>query len=170
MCNEINQHQVLENNIVKRFIYWLWRVLPLPLRLRYLFLWIFNQKFLVGVDALIVNQDQEILLFDHSYRKDFPWGLPGGYLKRGEDPAGAAVREIKEESGLKVRIIKPLVVDGADDSPRIDIVFLGVLDGEMDFKPSHEVTDVQFFSPERLPNLIHRQQEIIQHYFRNGAV
>lgn len=38
------------------------------------------------------------------------WGLPGGGIDPGEDPAVAVVREVWEETGQRVRIGDPLVV------------------------------------------------------------
>jgi 8-oxo-dGTP pyrophosphatase MutT (NUDIX family) len=43
----------------------------------------------------------ELLLVETSYRRS--WGLPGGGIGRGETPRQAAVRELAEEVGLRVR-------------------------------------------------------------------
>jgi 8-oxo-dGTP diphosphatase len=40
--------------------------------------------------------------------------MPGGKVESGEEPAAAAVREIKEELGVKVAIIKSLGVSSFD--------------------------------------------------------
>jgi len=48
----------------------------------------------------VERADGQVLLVRHSYRQS--WGLPGGLLKRGEDPATAALREAAEEVGLAV--------------------------------------------------------------------
>jgi 8-oxo-dGTP pyrophosphatase MutT (NUDIX family) len=51
----------------------------------------------VGVLAL-VEQGNKILLVRHSYKSG--WMLPGGAVGRGEPPADAILRELKEEIGL----------------------------------------------------------------------
>jgi len=151
--------------MMKRLLLWLWREMPFPFALRHLFLWLSNQKFLVGVDALIVNDNDEVLLFKHSYRKDIPWGLPGGWLKKGEDTVRAIQREIFEESAFRVRILRPLLVDRSEKFSRIDIVYLGELEGEVKFVPSDEVCDARFFPVNGLPKIIGNQEKIIKDYF-----
>jgi len=51
----------------------------------------------VGVSA-IVEQAGRVLLVRHSYMPG--WLFPGGSVKRGEPPAAAIIRELKEEIGL----------------------------------------------------------------------
>ena len=36
------------------------------------------------------------------------WVYPKGRIERGEDPAGAAVREVEEEAGVRATIVEPL--------------------------------------------------------------
>ena len=52
-----------------------------------------------GVNVAIWKRD-ELLLVKISYRRVYT--LPGGYVKNGESPKAAAVRELEEEVGLKV--------------------------------------------------------------------
>lgn len=55
--------------------------------------------------VLLVNQDGAILLQlrEPDARMDPDrWGLPGGHVEPGEDPAVAAGRELYEETGLRV--------------------------------------------------------------------
>ncbi len=57
-----------------------------------------------GVDVLIINSHQEILLVKQ-YRypiRAFQWGIPGGAMNEGETPKQAAQREIREETGLEI--------------------------------------------------------------------
>jgi 8-oxo-dGTP pyrophosphatase MutT (NUDIX family) len=55
--------------------------------------------------VLLVNQDGAVLLQlrEPDARMDPDrWGLPGGHVEPGEDPALAARRELHEETGLRV--------------------------------------------------------------------
>jgi diadenosine hexaphosphate hydrolase (ATP-forming) len=41
-------------------------------------------------------------------RRDDEWVFPKGHLEQGERPEDAATREVREETGLEVRIIQPI--------------------------------------------------------------
>ncbi len=58
----------------------------------------------VGAVGAVFNDAGQVLLVEHMFRTDFPWGLPGGWVEQGEDPADAVQREIEEELDLKVQI------------------------------------------------------------------
>jgi 8-oxo-dGTP diphosphatase len=61
----------------------------------------------VAAYALCLDGDGRILLC----RASFPirvaglWGLPGGGLEFGEDPAGGVIRELAEETGLEGKVL-----------------------------------------------------------------
>lgn len=109
----------------------------------------------VGAVCVIERADGAILLVRLSYRNS--WGLPGGLLKRGEAPADAAHREVREESTLDVDLVgDPAVVVDAP-AQRVDVVFRArVADG---FDPdsarpaSPEIVEVRWFPSDDLPDL-----------------
>jgi len=131
-------------------------------------MWLGNPKFVIGTAALILNEQSELLLFKHSYRKDTPWGFPGGYLKKGENPDEAIQREIMEESGLRIRILKLLEVIVSADTPRLEVLYLAELEGEKRFAPSQEVEAMKFFPVDQLPDLLEEHQAIIERYISGG--
>lgn len=56
--------------------------------------------------ALILNE--AILVVRHVEPTRTYWTLPGGGIEAGETPADAAVREVWEETGLRVRVARLL--------------------------------------------------------------
>ena len=102
----------------------IWRELPLTYSLRFKIQRLFTQKFLVGVAGVIFNQEGQVLLLNHAYRKEYPWGLPSGWLEAGEQPGNALIREIKEETGLNARILQPLLVEADNIWPRLDVLYM----------------------------------------------
>lgn len=80
-------------------------------------------SFHVGAICFIERSDGALLLIRNSYRR--AWGLPGGFLKRGESPAEAVRRELHEELGADVIIDdNPTVVVDARYR-RVDVIFRG---------------------------------------------
>jgi len=148
----------------------LWGRLPIPVPARWAIVSLFVPKFAVGVVGVILNERNEILLFRHTYRGSrFPWGLPSGWLDPREDPARGIVREISEESGLEVRVLRPLLIENALRVRRLDLVSLcEYVDGE--FRPSPEVDAMQFFRRESLPDMLPSQRDVITKIFDLIAV
>lgn len=145
---------------LKRFLLWLWRA-PFPDWLRWMFLWVKYPKFVATVVAVILNERGETLLFHHTYRTEYPWGLPGGWMEFNEDPAEAVQREIEEESGLRVRVLRPLWIGSDPDRPRLDMAFLAEVE-EGCFRPSDEVDQAAYFAPDAMPELTIRARRLIR--------
>ncbi len=120
-------------------------------------------RFLVGATAAVFDENERVLLFRHTYRRTYPWGMPGGWLKAGEDAATAVVREVYEESGFHVQVVRPLYIGGSNREHRIDLIFLCELLGG-NFHPSDEVSEARFFTMDELPAILNPLQydEILQ--------
>lgn len=128
----------------------------IPKKIQLFAMRLIEDKFLVGVTGVILNEQKEILLFKHTYRSH-AWSLPGGYLKKGEHPREGLEREIKEESGLVVSVDENLKIRTDRDTARLDICYTGVLIGG-DFVPTIEVSEYGFFAMDKLPLL--RQNQV----------
>ena len=89
-----------------------WIQLIVPLRWG---LWIgarlLAPKNYVGAVGAIFNHTGQVLMVEHVFRPDYPWGLPGGWVDRGENPAHTVQREVKEELNLTVEVKKLLVCE-----------------------------------------------------------
>lgn len=58
--------------------------------------------------CLISNQQGKILLLHRQTAKRQQWETPGGKVEPDEDPAQAAIREVKEEIGVVVNLTQKL--------------------------------------------------------------
>jgi 8-oxo-dGTP diphosphatase len=99
------------------------------------------------------------------------WGLPGGMVDWGEDLTTVAVRELLEETGLRVNAIGRLVgvYSSFDRDPRIHSICVVIeveADGEMRVDPL-ETIDVQAFHPDEIPigRLSHDHRQQLDDYF-----
>jgi 8-oxo-dGTP diphosphatase len=138
----------------------LYKKLNLPKGLQLFVQRFINDQFLIGVTGVIFNDKNEVLLFKHTYRK-VEWSLPGGYLQEKEHPKEGLRREIEEESGFRVKILKMIKSKHDIDSARLDMSYYGrFLGGE--FKPSDEVIESRFFPKSKLPPLIDDQYKQIE--------
>ncbi len=114
-------------------------------------------SFHVGAICVVERADGHMLLVRQSYRRD-GWGFPGGLMRRREEPADAARRELREELGIDVELqgLPVVVIDSA--VRRVDVVFNARL-AEESAQPesaaySPEITDARWFPPDGLPNLL----------------
>ena len=58
--------------------------------------------------CIIKNKENKILLIHRNTEKRKQWELPGGKIDEGENSEEAAVRELKEELGIDVDIIRKI--------------------------------------------------------------
>jgi ADP-ribose pyrophosphatase YjhB (NUDIX family) len=132
----------------------------LPFRVKLLLNRRLNTTFLVGLLGVVRNSEREILVLRHTYRPRFPYGVPTGWLKRGEPIGQALEREIAEETGFDVEFGRVLHIETCELPTRLDIwLECRLIGGE--FRPSAEVTAAEFFAPDSLPELIPAQREFL---------
>ncbi len=62
----------------------------------------------MSVKAIVFYKNRILLLEKNDKEGRHPWEFPGGGLEYGEDFAAALHREVREETGLKVRILGPV--------------------------------------------------------------
>lgn len=105
----------------------------------------------LGVNISII-QNGKILL---TKREDFEvWCLPGGAVDEGESVAQAAIREAREETGLKVKLTRLIGVYSRPGWPGAGAHIISFaaepIGGEFKADPS-EVIDMDYFMPDALP-------------------
>ncbi len=134
--------------------------MPFPEGLRQVFLHLLNPAFMVGAMALIQDEQGRILLLEHTYRRGTPWGLPGGWLKRGESPEAGLAREVLEETGLRVSVDRLLAADFYARS-QLDLVYrCTVLEGT--YRATAETSSCHWFALHELPALLPNQTRLLR--------
>lgn len=78
------------------------------------------------------------------------WVFPGGYVDRGEALEDAAIREVKEESGLDVRLTRLLGVYSSVGNPVILIAYAGEVTGGS-LRVDEEGLDARAFAADEIP-------------------
>lgn len=106
------------------------------------------------VDVVIYDPDQGVVVIK---RKNEPHGfaLPGGFIDYGEAAETAAVREMREETGLDVELLGVLgVYSRPDRDPRqhtISVVYVGRALDPGKLKAGDDAAAAAFYALERLP-------------------
>jgi 8-oxo-dGTP diphosphatase len=117
-----------------------------------------------------VLKDKKILLIKRKFNpyKD-KWGLPGGFVEYGERVENAVIREVLEETGLKVKVVDIIgVYSDPNRDPRghtITIAFLLELFGG-ELKSGDDASDAKFFDFNDLPDLAFDHDNIINDVLR----
>jgi len=117
---------------------------------------------LPSVSVLVVDDHARLLLVRHTGNRD-GWAVPGGAVDIGESPAQAAVREIREETGLQIGRPRLLDVLGGTDYEvtypngdrvaYVTAVFQAGIAGGMPVADQEEISELGWFTPPQLPSV-----------------
>lgn len=121
-----------------------------------------NTRVKAGVGVIIADREGRILL--EQRRDNGMWGLPGGGVEAGDSLLKAALREVKEETGLAIRITGLLGIysdpaqgrivtypDNGDVVQLFDTVLVAeFISGKLTL--SNESLRLSYFDPEALPS------------------
>lgn len=111
----------------------------------------------VAVKIIIRSDKGNILLVKPDYKDT--WQLPGGGVEEYEDPKTAAVREVEEETGIKIEITDLQLVDSIFKAEE-DYLFLlfqciPLYDEDADYSgDDEEIEEYKFVDPAEVAGLL----------------
>jgi ADP-ribose pyrophosphatase YjhB (NUDIX family) len=144
----------------RRILLRLWRDVPFPGWMRQIFLRVINPSVMIGAMALIQDERGRVLVVEHTYRRQVPWGLPGGWLKSAESPEAGLRREVFEETGLQVHVEELLAADFWSRD-QFDLLYrCRVLSGS--YRPSDETGAHRWAYLPELPELLPNQWALLR--------
>jgi 8-oxo-dGTP diphosphatase len=108
-------------------------------------------RFSAGVAGVLFNEQGQLLLVEHVFHPHTPWGLPGGWIDRREDPTVALRREFHEELELDIHVGNILITElGYGD--HLDFAYLCSTQGKIG-KLSNELLSYRWFDVQHLPRM-----------------
>jgi 8-oxo-dGTP diphosphatase len=122
-------------------------------------------KFLVAVGAIVENsRTGKVLMQWRSEKKDFSggiWEYTTGRLNQFEDPEEGLRRELMEESGIEVEIVKPISIyhifrgEKTAENELVGIIYWVKTDAE-EIRLSEEHTKYKWVTPEEALALLEK--------------
>lgn len=128
------------------------------------------------VDAIVLAKQEKktyVLLIERG-RDPFKnkWALPGGFIEMDETLEKACIRELEEETGLRVKYMKQFrTYDAIERDPRhrtISVAFSVEISGLEIVKGSDDARRADWFAIDNLPELAFDHQQILYDFFQSG--
>ncbi|MBU0898514.1 MAG: NUDIX domain-containing protein [Nanoarchaeota archaeon] len=111
-----------------------------------------KDQFYVPQKAVIMNGDKYLILKRSTDSVTYPdhWDFPGGKIEHGEEVEESLIREVKEETDLDVKVIRPIFAfQKSLNRPNIFIVYLcEKVSGKIEL--SHEHTEYKWATREEI--------------------
>ena len=123
-------------------------------------MWLTQTRFTVTAGAVVCDERGRVLLLKHTLRKGSGWGIPGGFIARGEQPHDGVRREVREETGLELDTVEIAFARTLGHVRQVEIVFRATAqsDALARLKKNFEVERAEWFSPDSLPEALSRDQ------------
>src|SRR3954463_10385366 len=121
----------------------IWRRLPVAVRVRAAR--IGQARFTATVAAMLFDDAGRILLLEHVFRADEGWGVPGGFIGKGEQPEEALRRELREEVSIEIENVKFLFTRTLAKLRQVEFYYCGRVIGEP-VPSSFEIKTARWFA------------------------
>ncbi|MCA9931211.1 MAG: NUDIX domain-containing protein [Anaerolineales bacterium] len=104
----------------------------------------------IGVGVVVLDEIGRVLLLRHVFHPFAPWGVPGGWLHRHEDPADGALRELWEETRLTADLHSVIYLKHEKAPPHLGIVYLAYA-ASQPLQLSGEIMEACWCDPDQIP-------------------
>ena len=118
-----------------------------------------HTRFTVTAGAVIFNDKGEVLLLKHRFRAGSGWGLPGGFMEKGEQPIDALRRELREEIALEVDDVKVFAARSFKKPKQVEVLFRARANAQVKSQ-TVEVERAEWFAVDALPQGLPRDQRV----------
>jgi len=118
-----------------------------------------HTRFTVTAGAVIFNDKGEVLLLKHRFRAGSGWGLPGGFMEKGEQPIDALRRELREEIALEVDDVKVFAARSFKKPKQVEVLFRARANAQVKSQ-TVEVERAEWFAIDALPQGLPRDQRL----------
>ena len=123
----------------------------------------------VTADCIVITKEAEpkVLLIERG-EEPFKgcWAFPGGFMNMDETTEQCAIRELEEETGLKVSEVHQIgAYSKVDRDPRgrtVTVAYLAIIDTPMTIKGQDDAAKAQWFPLTALPELAFDHDEIVR--------
>ena len=130
----------------------------------------------VTADCVVIAQaTREVLLIQRGI-EPFKgcWAFPGGFMNMDETTEQCAVRELEEETGLRLSSLRQIgTYSKVDRDPRgrtITVAYLALIDAPVSVKGQDDAAQAQWFPLSALPPLAFDHAEIMQDAISYGGL
>ncbi|HLM56844.1 MAG TPA: NUDIX hydrolase [Pyrinomonadaceae bacterium] len=156
--------------MLKRLLAGAWK--GSPRFLRRAGVWLTQPRFTVTAGVVVSDERGRVLLLRHTLRGGSGWGIPGGFIGKGEQPDEAVRREVREETRLELEEVELAFVRTLRHAQQVECIFRGRMRAASIGRQesSFEVERAEWFERARLPaDLGHDQRRLIERALGDGA-
>lgn len=123
----------------------------------------------VTADCIVITREEEpkVLLIERG-NEPFrgKWAFPGGFMNMDETTEQCAIRELEEETGLRVSHIQQIgAYSKVDRDPRgrtVTVAYLAIVDAPVEAKGQDDAAKAEWFPVSALPQLAFDHEEIMR--------
>lgn len=121
--------------------------------------WLSQPRFAVTAGGVVEDERGRILLLKHNFRKGSGWGIPGGFLGKGESPEEALRRELREEVGMELTGARLAFARTHRRPQQVEVIFRCRADSSaLSVRESFEVRRAAWFARAEFPAALSEDQ------------